>query len=282
MKQLTNTFKLSNGVEIPCVGFGTWQTPDGEVARDSVKAAIDAGYRHIDTAATYDNEAGVGEGIKVSGIKREDLFLTSKVWNSDRGYDKTIAGFNESLKKLDTDYLDLYLIHWPASETQFEDWDEINIDTWRAITDLYKDGKIKAIGTSNFMPHHLKSLMETEVKPMVNQIEYHPGYRQEETVEYCKENGLLVQAWSPIGSGKLLDNGTLNAIASKYDKSVAQLCIRYVLQHDVLPLPKSVTPDRIVENTKVFDFEINEEDMAIIDEMKDISFSGVHPDTIDF
>lgn len=282
MKQLTDTFKLSNGVEIPCVGFGTWQTPDGEVAKDSVKAAIDAGYRHIDTAATYDNEAGVGEGIKASGIKREDLFLTSKVWNSDRGYDKTIAGFNESLKKLDTDYLDLYLIHWPASETQFENWDEINIDTWRAITDLYKDGKIKAIGTSNFMPHHLKSLMETEVKPMVNQIEYHPGYRQEETVEYCKENGLLVQAWSPIGSGKLLDNGTLNAIASKYDKSVAQLCIRYVLQHDVLPLPKSVTPDRIVENTKVFDFEINEEDMAIIDEMKDISFSGVHPDTIDF
>ncbi|MFD2829933.1 aldo/keto reductase [Corticicoccus populi] len=282
MNQLTDTFKLSNGVEIPCVGFGTWQTPDGEVARDSVKKAIESGYRHIDTAATYDNEGGVGEGIKASGVSREDLFLTSKVWNSDRGYDKTIAAFNTSLEKLGTDYLDLYLIHWPANEQQFENWDEINVDTWRAITDLYKEGKIKAIGTSNFLPHHLESLVNTEVKPMVNQIEYHPGYTQDEAVEYCKKHDILVEAWSPIGSGRLLDNGTLNAIADKYDKSVAQLCIRYALQHDILPLPKSVTPERIEANTHVFDFEINSEDMEIIDAMKDISFSGVHPDTVEF
>ena len=282
MNQLTDTFKLSNGVEIPCVGFGTWQTPDGEVARDSVKKAIESGYRHIDTAATYDNEGGVGEGIKASGVSREDLFLTSKVWNSDRGYDKTIAAFNTSLEKLGTDYLDLYLIHWPANEQQFENWDEINVDTWRAITDLYKEGKIKAIGTSNFLPHHLESLVNTEVKPMVNQIEYHPGYTQDEAVEYCKKHDILVEAWSPIGSGRLLDNGTLNAIADKYDKSVAQLCIRYALQHDILPLPKSVTPERIEANTHVFDFEINSEDMEIIDAMEDISFSGVHPDTVEF
>lgn len=282
MNQLTDTFKLSNGVEIPCVGFGTWQTPDGEVARDSVKKAIESGYRHIDTAATYDNEGGVGEGIKASGVSREDLFLTSKVWNSDRGYDKTIAAFNTSLEKLGTDYLDLYLIHWPANEQQFENWDDINVDTWRAITDLYKEGKIKAIGTSNFLPHHLESLVNTEVKPMVNQIEYHPGYTQDEAVEYCKKHDILVEAWSPIGSGRLLDNGTLNAIADKYDKSVAQLCIRYALQHDILPLPKSVTPERIEANTHVFDFEINSEDMEIIDAMEDISFSGVHPDTVEF
>lgn len=282
METLNSTFTLSNDVEIPCVGFGTWQTPDGKVAYDSVKTAIDTGYRHIDTAAAYENEASVGEAVQDSNIKREDLFITSKLWNSERGYDKTIAAFNETLKLLKTNYLDLYLIHWPASETQFDNWDEINVDTWRAITDLYKDGKIKAIGTSNFMPHHLKSLMETEIKPMVNQIEYHPGYTQDEAVEYCKENGILVEAWSPIGSGRLLENESLKEIAVKYSKTVAQLCIRYALQNDVLPLPKSVTPERIESNTQVFDFKITDEDMTSINAMEDIGFSGNHPDTIDF
>lgn len=282
METLNSTFTLSNDVEIPCVGFGTWQTPDGKVAYDSVKTAIDTGYRHIDTAAAYENEESVGKAVQDSNIKREDLFITSKLWNSERGYDKTIAAFNETLKLLKTNYLDLYLIHWPASETQFDNWDEINVDTWRAITDLYKDGKIKAIGTSNFMPHHLKSLMETEIKPMVNQIEYHPGYTQDEAVEYCKENGILVEAWSPIGSGRLLENESLKEIAVKYSKTVAQLCIRYALQNDVLPLPKSVTPERIESNTQVFDFKITDEDMTSINAMEDIGFSGNHPDTIDF
>lgn len=282
METLNSTFTLSNDVEIPCVGFGTWQTPDGKVAYDSVKTAIDTGYRHIDTAAAYENEESVGKAVQDSNIKREDLFITSKLWNSERGYDKTIAAFNETLKLLKTNYLDLYLIHWPASETQFDNWDEINVDTWRAITDLYKDGKIKAIGTSNFMPHHLKSLMETEIQPMVNQIEYHPGYTQDETVKYCKENGILVEAWSPIGSGRLLENELLKEIAVKYSKTVAQLCIRYALQNDVLPLPKSVTPERIESNTQVFDFKITDEDMASINGMEDIGFSGNHPDTIKF
>lgn len=282
METLSSTFTLANSTEIPCVGFGTWQTPDGKVAYDSVKAAIDTGYRHIDTAASYENEGSVGEAVQDSNINREDLFITSKLWNSERGYDKTIAAFNETLKSLKTDYLDLYLIHWPASETQFDNWDEINVDTWRAVTDLYKDGKIKAIGTSNFMPHHLKSLMETEIQPMVNQIEYHPGYTQDDAVKYCKENGILVEAWSPIGSGRLLENESLKEIAVKYSKTVAQLCIRYTLQNDVLPLPKSVTPERIESNTQVFDFKITDEDMTSINEMEDIGFSGVHPDTIKF
>jgi diketogulonate reductase-like aldo/keto reductase len=282
MNKLTDTFTLSNGVEIPCVGFGTWQTPDGETAIHSVKKAIESGYRHIDTAATYKNEAGVGEGVHISGVHRKDLFITSKLWNSDRGYDKTIAAFNESLRLLGTHYLDLYLIHWPASENQFENWNDINLDTWRAITDLYKEGKIKAIGTSNFMPHHLESLMQTEVKPMVNQIEYHPGYTQDETVKYCQENNILVEAWSPLGSGRVLDNDTLKNIANQYNKTVAQICIRYALQHNILPLPKSVTDERIEANTNVFDFEITDEDMKTIDAMEDIGFSGIHPDTIDF
>ena len=187
--------KLNNGYMIPEIGYGTWQSPDSEVTVNGVKAAIACGYRHIDTAAAYKNEESVGEGIKESGIARKDLFVTSKVWNTQRGYEKTIAAFEKTLSDLDLDYLDLYLIHWPASKKDYENWEEINLETWRVMTDLYKAGKIKAIGVSNFKPHHLEALMKTEVKPMVNQIEFHPGFMQEETVKYCRDNGILVEAW---------------------------------------------------------------------------------------
>ncbi|WP_411842433.1 aldo/keto reductase [Salinicoccus sp. HZC-1] len=282
MKTLTDTFQLSNGTEIPCVGFGTWQTPDGPTAVNSVKKSIEAGYRHIDTAAAYKNEGSVGQAIKESGVAREELFITSKLWNTERGYEKTLAAFEQTLKELETDYLDLYLIHWPASSSQFDNWEEINLETWRAMTELYKAGKIKAIGVSNFMAHHLEALVQTEVKPVVNQVEYHPGHAQDEVVSFCRQHDILIEAWSPIGSGRLLDNEALKEIASKYDKSVAQLCIKSVLQNGVLPLPKSVTPERIEENTHVFDFEISDEDMKQINAMENVGFSGMNPDELDF
>lgn len=282
MEYLTSTFKLSNGGEIPKVGFGTWQTPDGETAVNAVTQALVSGYRHIDTAAAYKNEGSVGKAIRESGVAREDIFITSKLWNEDRGYENTKQAFENTLKELGTDYLDLYLIHWPANEKQFDDWKEINLDTWKAMTELYKEGKIKAIGVSNFMTNHLEALLDAEVKPMVNQIEYHPGYTQDAVVDLCRKHDILVEAWSPIGSGRLLENEDLTKIADKYEKSVAQLCIRYVLQNDVLPLPKSVTPSRIEENTDIFDFEIMDEDMKTIDAMENVGFSGMDPNEVDF
>jgi diketogulonate reductase-like aldo/keto reductase len=280
MKKLTDGFQLSNGVSLPCVGYGTWQTPDGEIASKSVKLAIEAGYRHIDCAAVYANEASVGRGIKASGIPRNELFITSKVWNTERGYDKTIKAFEKTLSDLQLDYLDLYLIHWPANSKQFSDWDSINLDTWRAMTDLYKAGKVRAIGVSNFQLKHLRSLLETEVKPMVNQIRFHPGMMQQEIVSFCKENGLTVEAWSPLGQGKVLSDPTLQEIADRYGKSTAQVCIKWCLQHDICPLPKSVTPDRIKANADVFDYILTDDDMTKIDRMDRGEI--VDSDNIDF
>lgn len=279
---LSDTLTLNNGYKIPCVGFGTWQTPDGEVAIQSVKDAISFGYKHIDTAAIYGNEVSIGKAIKESNANRNELFITSKVWNKERGYQTTLKAFEKTLNDLQLDYLDLYLIHWPAAQNQFKDWDNINLETWIAMTELYKAGKIKAIGVSNFMPHHLKSLMETEIKPMVNQIEFHVGFMQKETFKYCKDNNILVEAWSPLGTGKMLNNSTLKEIASKYNKSAAQLCIRWCLQNNTLPLPKSVTSARIKENTEVFDFVISDEDMKTINAMEYFGGSGLNPDKIDF
>ena len=282
MKTLQDSFVLNNGVKIPCVGFGTWQTPDGETAVAAVREALGVGYRHIDTAAAYGNEVSVGEGIRASGLARSEVFVTSKLWNTERGYDKTMAAFEKTVSDLGLDYLDLYLIHWPAAANQFENWQDINLSTWKAMTELYKAGRIRAIGVSNFLLHHLQALMESEVQPMVNQIEFHPGQMQEKTLRYCKEHGILVEAWSPLGTGRMLNNETLKAIADKYGKSVAQLCIRWCLQNGVLPLPKSVTPSRIRENAAVFDFEITAEDMSAINSMAYCGGSGLHPDKIDF
>ena len=282
MKTLTDVYTLSNGVAIPWVGFGTWQTPDGQVAADSVKAALAAGYRHIDTASIYKNEAGVGQGIRESGVPREEIFVTTKIWNNKRGYEKTRESVEKSLERLGLDYLDMVLIHWPAAPHRVENWEELNQSTWQALTDLYKEGKIRAIGVSNFKPHHLKALLEAEVKPMVNQIELHPGMTQQETVDLCKEHGILLEAWSPLGCGRLLDHPFLAELAAKYGKSVAQVCIRWCLQKGFLPLPKSVTPSRILDNTKVFDFVLSDEDMAAMDAMENVGWSGLDPDEVDF
>ena len=282
MKMLTDVYKLSNGVGIPCIGYGTWQTPNGEVATAAVLEALKAGYRHIDTAAAYKNEQSVGEAIRLSGIPREQIFITSKVWNSNRGYEKTVAAFERTLANLGTDYLDLYLVHWPANNRQYSDPDSVNLDTWRALTDLYRAGRIRAIGVSNFKPHHLEPLMKTEIPPMVNQIELHPGHSQSETVEYCKSHGILVEAWSPLGEGRVLSDPTLRAIGEGYGKSSAQVCIRWCLERGALPLPKTVTPTRMVENADVFDFSLSDEDMATIAALEGLGFSGHDPDLVDF
>ena len=276
------TFTLSNGYDMPGVGFGTWKSKDGEDAYNSIIEAFKAGYRHVDTAAMYRNEASVGKAVRECGLKREDIFVTSKVWNKNRGYEKTMAAFEKTLATMELDYLDLYLIHWPAIPLQFEDWDQINLDTWRALTDLYKAGKIKAIGVANFYPKHLESLMKTEVPPMVNQIEYHPGYTQDEVVKYCQENGIVVQGWSPLGNGAVLGSEFLAEMAAKYNKSVAQICLRFAVQNGIVPLPKSVTPERIAANLDIYDFELSEEDMAAIAAMPETGFSGWNPNEVNF
>lgn len=276
-------FILSNNVEIPNPGFGTFKTEAGEVAINAVKSAIECGYRHIDTASVYENEVSVGQGIKASGINREDVFVTSKLWNTERGYDKTIKAFQKSLSDLDLEYLDLYLIHWPANKKQFSNWQEINLDTWKAFEKLYKDGYIRSIGFSNFLPHHMQPVIDyCEIKPMVDQIEYHIGLQQEETVKFCKENNIVVEAWSPLARGQIINNEVVKSMAEKYGVSTARLAIKYCSQHDILPLPKSVTYERIKSNFDLNSFTINDNDMKILDDFNTIGRVGSHPDTVEY
>lgn len=281
MKSLKDSYKLHNGVLIPCVGFGTYLTPEGQVAYESVRTALDAGYRHIDTASIYGNEESIGRAVRESGIPREEIFVTTKLWNSDQGYVSTLKAFEKSMKRLGLDYLDLYLIHWPRIKGHENDWVEYNRRTWSAMTELYNDGRIRAIGVSNFLPHHIESLMQVaETMPMVNQIELHPGLPRHEVTAYCRDNGIVVESWGPMSRGKLLDTGLLDDIAARYGKTPAQVCLRWHLQMGFLPLPKSVTPSRIEENALLFDFELSPQDMEFISSISVETGTGMDPDKV--
>ena len=274
---------LSDGFSIPVPGFGTYKTPDGEICVNAVREAIAAGYIHIDTAALYGNECSVGEGVRQGGKPREELFITSKVWNTERGYDKTLRACEKTLKDLGMDYLDLYLIHWPANKLQFGDRaDAINVDTWRAMERLAEEGVVRSIGLSNFYPSHMAPVLASaNIAPVVDQIEFHPGLLQEETVAACRAKGILVEAWSPLGRGKLLDNPVITDIAARHGKSAAQVILRWVIQMDVLPLVKSIHAERIRENFDLFSFSLDDEEMALMTGLPDARF-GSHPDTVEF
>ncbi|MGX6443815.1 aldo/keto reductase [Neobacillus sp. K501] len=270
---LKDTVTLHNGVKMPWMGLGVFKVSEGEEVVESVKAAIRNGYISIDTAAIYQNEEGVGQGIRESGVPREELFVTSKVWNSDQGYETTLQAFETSLNKLGLDYLDLYLIHWPGVDKYK--------DTWKALEKLYKDGRVRAIGVSNFQIHHLEDLMsDCEIKPMVNQVEFHPHLTQKVLLAFCQKEGIQMEAWSPLKQGQLLNEPVLVDIAHKYNKSVAQVILRWDLQHEVVTIPKSIKEHRIIENSDIFDFELTQGDMEEIDALNQDSRAGSHPDTM--
>lgn len=248
---------LANGIKIPSIGFGTYKSGDESETIDVVKYALNKGYRQIDTAAFYGNEEAIGKGIKESSVKREDIFLVTKVWNDNHGYSNTIKAFEESVRKLGVEYLDLLLVHWPT---------KLNSETWRAFEDLYELGKVRAIGVCNFKKGHLEELKKTSrIMPMVNQIEIHPCFCQKELVDYCKDNNIQVVAWSPIMRGKLLEVPLMVELAEKYDRSIAQIALRWHIQKDIIPIPKSSHYGRISDNINVFDFELSNEDIIRID-----------------
>lgn len=255
---IKSTITLNNDVEMPRLGIGTWQIRDGRPVRRTLEWAFETNYRHVDTAAMYGNERGVGQAVRESEIPREDIFVTTKLWNSDHGYDNALRAFYTSMQRLGLDYVDLYLIHWPVSGQRAE--------TWRAMEKIYEEGRAHAIGVSNYTIRHLEDLFKTaNVAPAVNQVEFHPWLYQKDLLDYCNEHDIALEAYSPLTKGERLGDPKLQEFAEKYDKSPAQILIRWVLQHDMVVIPKSSNPDHIRANADVFDFEISEEDMCRID-----------------
>ncbi len=277
MNGIYDCFTLNNGVQIPCIGFGTYKAADGNSA-DIILTAIKAGYRYFDTASFYGTETYLAEALKRSELPREDFFITSKVWKAEMGYNETKEAFARTLQNLDTDYLDLYLIHWPRKSLE-GDWKQTCIDTWKAMEELYTAGKIRAIGLSNFLPHHLDVILKNcIIKPMVNQLEVHPGYTQETAIQYSMANDILVQAWSPLGRQRVLQTPLILELADKYNVSAAQICLRYLLQRGIHPLPKASSMERMKNNMDLFRFDITKEDMHRINTLPQTGWSGEHPD----
>ncbi|WP_285856256.1 aldo/keto reductase [Paenibacillus illinoisensis] len=275
MKNVQDTTTLYNGVKMPWLGFGVFKVKDGEEVVEAVKTAIQAGYRSIDTAKAYNNETGVAQGIRESGVAREDLFITTKVWNSDQGYESTLAAFEASMERLELEYLDLYLIHWPV-KGKYK-------DTWRALEKLHREGRIRAIGVSNFQIHHLEDLMtDATIKPAVNQVELHPLLIQSELRDYCSKHHIQIEAWSPLGQGNLLEHPLLQDIAAKYGKSPAQVILRWDLQNGIVTIPKSVTPQRIRENADLYDFELTADEIEQINGLNENKRFGSDPDNFNF
>jgi len=270
-----STKQLVNGVEMPRIGLGVYKMTDPEIAMQAIATALDTGYRHIDTASIYANEKEVGEAVRNSSVSREDIFITTKVWNTDQGYDQTLKAFEKSLQLLGLEYIDLYLTHWAVKETF--------LDTYRAIERLYDEKLIRATGVSNHHQHHLEAIAaKANIQPMVNQIECHPRLTQFDLREYCAEKGIAITSWSPLARGGLLEEPTLQRISGKYGKSPAQTIIRWHLQHDLIVIPKSITPARIADNINVFDFELSFEDMKNIDALNLNERSGSDPDNFTF
>ncbi len=268
-------FELRNGVIMPYLGLGTYQAENNQEVIDSVKYALEIGYRHIDTASVYENEEGVGKGIKESSVAREDVFLVTKVWNSDQGYDSTLKSFEDSINRLQVDYLDLILVHWPVQEKYKE--------TWKALEYLYENKKVRAIGVSNFLKHHLEDLMmDCKIIPMVNQMEFHPYLVQQELLDFCNKNTIQYEAWSPFMQGKLFNLDICKELTEKYNKSAAQIILRWNLQKGVVTIPKSVHKNRIASNADIFDFELAEDDVAYLNSLDRDERSGPHPDHFDF
>ena len=278
--------RLKDGIEIPDIGFGTWNIPYGEDCEKAVFEAIKAGYRHIDTAGAYGNERSVGLGVKAAireGLikDRADVFITSKLWNTNRSYNKAFRGFDKSMRNLDLDYIDLYLIHWPANKVRYKNPDEVNAVAWQALEELYEDGRVKAIGVSNFLPHHIEELKKSaKVLPMVNQIELHVGYMQEGVVAYNENNGIVTEGYSPLGTGALLENEILCEMAKKYQTTASAICISFLRKRGIIPLPKTTSPDRMSENLRLI--RIDEEDMEILNKLPYIGGHAHNPDEVDF
>lgn len=272
-KSIQDTYTLANGVEIPVMGLGVYKNVDEKELETAVTSALEFGYRHIDTAKVYKNEKGVGEAIKKSGVPREDVFVTTKVWNTDQGYEKTLKAFDKSLEALDMDYIDLYLIHWPMPGTY--------VETWKALEKLYKDGKVRAIGVSNFNPHHLQDIFnECEIKPMLNQVEYHPHLAQPELKKFCESHGILFEAWSPLKRGRMFDEPLIVRLSEKYGKTPAQIILRWDVETGVSTIPKSVSRDRVRENGDIFDFELTPEEVSEITALDRHERVGKDPDKV--
>lgn len=267
--------RLNNGLDMPWLGLGVYLTADGQEVEQAVKTALEIGYRSIDTAAIYGNEDGVGNAIRDSGVAREEIFLTTKVWNDEQRQARTLAAFEESLHRLKTDYVDLYLIHWPVEGCY--------IETWRAMEEIYRSGRAKAIGVSNFMQHHLEDIMrESEVIPAVNQMEFHPALVQPELLNFCKSQQIQYEAWSPLMQGQVANVPAILELAQRHNKTPAQIILRWNLQHKVVTIPKSVHANRIAENAKIFDFELSETDMKVLDGLDEGRRLGPDPDNFDF
>lgn len=273
---------LSNGYAVPSMGFGTYRLAPEDTA-SAVKCAIQSGWRHIDTATIYGNEKQVGQGVRESGIPRGELFITTKLQGRDRGYDSALKAFDLSLQMLGMDYVDLYLIHWPASPFFHDDWKQLNADSWRALERLYREGRIKAIGVSNFMPRHFNELLKTaEIVPMVDQIEFHPGWMQKDCTDYCKEKGIAIEAWAPLIKGEILSNSTLTGIAAAHGCTAAQVVLSWVLSFGLIPLCKSVTPSRIAENLKACEITLSDDEIAAISAMSNCGGRCYNPENCDF
>lgn len=268
---------LNNGIEIPIIGFGTYDSRN-QLGAEAVINAFSNGYRLIDTASFYSNEETIGNAIKGSNMPREEIVVTTKLWREYLGYASTKREFEKSLKKLDTDYIDIYLIHWPANARNYSNWQKTNADTWRAMEELQAEGKIKSIGVSNFWQEHFEALFLTaNVVPCVNQVEFHPGYWQMDLLDYCTKHKIVVEAWSPLARGKVFQHEVLVQIARKYNKEVSQICLRWIIQHGVVALPKSTNPQRITSNIEIFDFHLTDEEMKAIDTLPQMAFSGEIP-----